>query len=88
LFGADIRYHGIGSDVSQGAAAALLEDMTPHSQEDRVTRWFVYLAGTAVFMAIFYFCLRRFLDASQEFQRRSLRKLEAGVKLVKSVAGR
>jgi predicted tellurium resistance membrane protein TerC len=38
--------------------------MTPHSQEDRFTRWFVSIIGTAVFMAILYFCLRRFLDAS------------------------
>ena len=53
----------MGSDVNQGQADAP-QDMTPHSQEDRFTRWSVYLIGTAVFMAILYFCLRRFFDAS------------------------
>lgn len=64
MFGADIQYHGIGSYVNRGEAVAPLEDMTPHSQEDRITRWSVYIIGTAVFMAILYFCLCRFFDAS------------------------
>lgn len=38
--------------------------MTPHTQEHRSSRWFIYLVGTAVFMGIAYFCLRRFFDAS------------------------
>ncbi len=38
--------------------------MTPHSHEHRWSRWFVYLVGSAVFVGILYFCLRRFLDAS------------------------
>jgi hypothetical protein len=38
--------------------------MAPPSDEPRLTRWFVYLAGSAVFVAIPYFCLRHFFDAA------------------------
>ena len=38
--------------------------MTPLSGQPWYDRWLVYLFGSAVFVGISYFCLRRFFDAT------------------------